>query len=161
MRGATLAIAMKHTLCSSCDARLNVGSHFCARCGEPTAEASVEERRQHDLEKWHAYHAVPSAPSTSHATTVRERAPKAPATPRASDAAKPASNDPFAYRACARCGRADWIIRTGKDEVGAWRYWCVRCSRAFTTDVRLRHAIKPFAVSAAILLALTLFTIVH
>jgi len=160
---------MKHTLCSSCDARLNVGSHFCARCGEPTAEATVDERRQYDLEKWHAYHAAPpSTPPTSRATTVRERAPRVRLSVqlprrsrRASHAPAPASNDPFAHRACTRCERADWIIRTGKDEVGAWKYWCVRCSRAFTTEVRLRHAIKPFAVSAAILLTLTLLTIVH
>jgi hypothetical protein len=189
---------MKRMMCGSCDARLDGRSHFCSRCGEPTPEATVDERRQHDLDKWRAYHdADHAASTTARTTTVKERTPK-PLTATRTDSHPPRARrriprvrvsmriprihtparmqrspgaastmptqppqDPFAHRSCTRCERADWLVRTGKDEVGAWKYWCVRCSRSFTTEVHLRHSIKPFAVTVAILLALTLLTTIH
>jgi hypothetical protein len=62
------------------------------------------------------------------------------------------SDDPFAYRACVSCDRVDWLMRTRRDEEGRWKYWCVRCSRGFASDVWISRALKPFVAAAAILL---------
>jgi hypothetical protein len=53
-------------------------------------------------------------------------------------------DDAFAYRACATCHATDWIVRTRRNDDETWNYWCVRCSRAFKTEVKLRNAVKPF-----------------
>lgn len=68
------------------------------------------------------------------------------------------ADNPFAYSACASCHKTDWIIRTGKAEDGAFRYWCLRCSRGFKSDVRLAHARLPFVVGGSILLILVVLT---
>lgn len=68
-----------------------------------------------------------------------------------------APSDPdseFHYTACTSCERTDWIIRTGRNEDGSWRYWCVRCSRSFKTDALLRHGAKPFVAGGSILAVL-------
>ena len=54
------------------------------------------------------------------------------------------ADNPFAYRACATCRERDWIVRTTRNDDKTFNYWCVRCSRSFKSDLRLRHAIKPF-----------------
>jgi ssDNA-binding Zn-finger/Zn-ribbon topoisomerase 1 len=60
------------------------------------------------------------------------------------------ADDPFAYNACTVCERTDWILRTTRNEDGTWNYWCIRCSRAFKTVVRLRHGIKPFVAAGSV-----------
>jgi hypothetical protein len=102
-------------------------------------------------------HRVPRMPRVK--LRVPRPRPQAQTSPTATSADD--ASDRYTYRSCSRCERSDWLIRTGKDEVGAWKYWCVRCSRAFTSELRLKHAVKPFAVSAAILLALVLLTTIH
>ena len=62
----------------------------------------------------------------------------------------------FAYESCVSCGTTGWILRTGHNEDGTWRYWCVRCSRAFKTPVRLAHGRWPFVVSGFLLGGLAL-----
>ena len=57
----------------------------------------------------------------------------------------------FAYRACATCEDTDWVLRTTRNDDETWNYWCVRCSRSFKTEVKIRQAIKPF-LSAGIVL---------
>ena len=59
-------------------------------------------------------------------------------------------DDPFAYRACATCGERDWILRGSRNAEGTINYWCVRCSRAFKTSVRLPHGPKPFLAAAVV-----------
>jgi len=54
------------------------------------------------------------------------------------------ADHPFVYLACATCHAKDWIVRTTRNEDGTWNYWCVRCSRAFKTETKLRNALKPF-----------------
>ena len=56
----------------------------------------------------------------------------------------PDADNPFAYRACAACDERDWIVRTTRNDDKTFNYWCVRCSRSFKSELRLRHAIKPF-----------------
>jgi hypothetical protein len=69
----------------------------------------------------------------------------------------------FAYRACVTCEATDWIVRTTRNDDTTWNYWCVRCSRAFKTEVKLRNAVKPF-LSAGIVfggLAATSILMLH
>ncbi len=78
---------------------------------------------------------------------------------RARDAAPPEEividvDDPFAYQACATCGERDWILRSSRNDEGTFNYWCVRCSRAFKTSVRLPHGPKPFIAAAVVLVIL-------
>jgi hypothetical protein len=61
---------------------------------------------------------------------------------------EPDADHEFAYRACATCHKADWILRGSRNSDETWNYWCVRCSRSFKTELRLRHAIKPFIAAA-------------
>jgi hypothetical protein len=63
--------------------------------------------------------------------------------------------------ACVRCDRTDWLVRTGQNEDGSFRYWCLRCSRAFKSDLRITHARKPFVVSGSILALLILLANFH
>jgi hypothetical protein len=70
-------------------------------------------------------------------------------------------HDAFAYRACVRCHKVDWLLRTGTSEDGRFRYWCMRCSRSFKSEVRLPHARKPFVVSGSILVALIILANFH
>ena len=66
----------------------------------------------------------------------------------------------FVYTACTSCERADWIIRTKRNEDETYNYWCVRCSRSFKTDARLRHGLKPFLSSGLVIGALATLSIV-
>jgi hypothetical protein len=54
------------------------------------------------------------------------------------------ADNAFAYRACATCQATDWIVRTNRNDDETWNYWCIRCSRTFKTENKLRHAVKPF-----------------
>lgn len=60
----------------------------------------------------------------------------------------------FVYTSCTSCERGDWIVRTTRNEDETYNYWCVRCSRAFKSDARLRHGIKPFLASGSVIGAL-------
>jgi hypothetical protein len=66
----------------------------------------------------------------------------------------------FVYTSCTSCERADWIIRTKRNEDETYNYWCVRCSRSFKTDARLRHGLKPFLSSGLVIGALATLSIV-
>jgi hypothetical protein len=66
----------------------------------------------------------------------------------------------FVYTSCTSCERADWIIRTNHNEDDTYNYWCVRCSRGFKTDARLRHGLKPFLSSGLVIGALATLSIV-
>jgi hypothetical protein len=61
----------------------------------------------------------------------------------------------FAYDRCATCGESDWIVRYSRNEDETWNYWCVRCSRSFKTEVKLRHALKPFLFGGGVVGGLT------
>lgn len=61
----------------------------------------------------------------------------------------------FVYRACATCERADWILRGRRNDDETWIYWCVRCSRSFKTEMKLRHAFKPFLSAGIVIGGLT------
>jgi hypothetical protein len=67
-------------------------------------------------------------------------------------------NDPFIYFACTHCERTDWLLRTGRNEDGTWRYWCVRCSKSFKSDAWIDHGRKPFVVSGVIFATLITLT---
>ena len=66
----------------------------------------------------------------------------------------------FVYTACTSCERADWIIRTQRNEDATYNYWCVRCSRSFKSDARLRHGLKPFLSSGLVIGALAVLSVV-
>ncbi|MEX2554416.1 MAG: hypothetical protein WEB06_02160 [Actinomycetota bacterium] len=66
----------------------------------------------------------------------------------------------FVYTSCTSCERADWIIRTTRNEDDTYNYWCVRCSRSFKTDARLRSGLKPFLSSGLVIGALATLSIV-
>ena len=66
-------------------------------------------------------------------------------------------DDPFAYRACVTCGATDWILRGRQNDDGTYPYWCVRCSRAFKTTVRLAQAPKPFIAAGTVVGVLATF----
>ena len=66
----------------------------------------------------------------------------------------------FVYTSCTSCERADWIVRTKHNEDDTYNYWCVRCSRSFKTDARLRHGLKPFLSSGLVIGALATLSIV-
>jgi hypothetical protein len=61
------------------------------------------------------------------------------------------ADNPFAYRACATCGERDWVVRTTRNDDKTFNYWCVRCSRSFKSELRIRHAIKPFLSGGVVL----------
>lgn len=65
----------------------------------------------------------------------------------------------FVYTSCTSCERADWIIRTTRNEDDTYNYWCVRCSRSFKTDARLRHGLKPFLSSGLVIGSLAALSI--
>src|SRR5262245_37545609 len=67
------------------------------------------------------------------------------------------SDDPFAYSACVTCGAVDWILRGSQNDDGTFNYWCVRCSRAFKTSVRLAHGPKPFIAAGTVVAVLVFF----
>ena len=56
----------------------------------------------------------------------------------------------FAYDRCATCSEKDWIVRYSRNDDETWNYWCVRCSRSFKTEVKLRHALKPLMSSGVV-----------
>lgn len=66
-------------------------------------------------------------------------------------------DDPFAYDACVQCGATDWILRGSRNDDGTFNYWCVRCSRAFKTSVRIAHGRKPFIAAAVVVAVLITF----
>jgi len=66
----------------------------------------------------------------------------------------------FVYTSCTSCERADWIIRTTRNEDDTYNYWCVRCSRGFKTDARLSHGLKPFLSSGLVIGALATLSVV-
>jgi hypothetical protein len=70
------------------------------------------------------------------------------------------ADNAFVYTSCTSCERADWIIRTKHNEDDTYNYWCVRCSRGFKTDARLRHGLKPFLSSGLVIGALATLSIV-
>lgn len=70
------------------------------------------------------------------------------------------ADNAFVYTSCTSCERADWIVRTTRNEDGTHNYWCVRCSRSFKTDARLRHGWKPFVASGSVIGALATLSIV-
>ncbi|MGH2726968.1 MAG: hypothetical protein ACRDKS_08320, partial [Actinomycetota bacterium] len=70
------------------------------------------------------------------------------------------SDDPFSYIACTVCERDDWILRTGRNEDRTYNYWCVRCSRSFKTDARLRHGMKPFIAAGSVIGTLGVLSVV-
>ncbi len=61
----------------------------------------------------------------------------------------------FAYRACSTCHDTDWIVRTNRNDDGTWNYWCVRCSRLFKTEIKLRYGVKPFLSAGVVIGGLT------
>jgi len=63
---------------------------------------------------------------------------------------------PATYRRCLECGGDDWVLRAGGADDETYRYWCLRCGSAFHTDLRLRHAFKPWVISAAVIVAVVL-----
>jgi hypothetical protein len=65
---------------------------------------------------------------------------------------------PVAYRRCLECGASDWVLRAGGHEDDMYRYWCVRCGLAFYTDLRIRHAAKPWLLAAIVVAAIALAT---
>jgi hypothetical protein len=65
------------------------------------------------------------------------------------------ADNAFAYRACATCQATDWIVRTKRNDDETWNYWCVRCSRSFKTENKLRHGVKPFLYSGIVVGGLT------
>ncbi|MFY9587024.1 MAG: hypothetical protein WAT66_06165 [Actinomycetota bacterium] len=67
------------------------------------------------------------------------------------------TDDPFAYSACVTCGATDWILRGPQNDDGTYPYWCVRCSRAFKTTVRLAHGRKPFIAAGTVVAVLIFF----
>ena len=66
-------------------------------------------------------------------------------------------DDPFAYDACVACGATDWILRGRRSGDGTFPYWCLRCSRAFKTTVRIAHGRKPFVAVGAVVAVLVAF----
>ncbi|MGH2793203.1 MAG: hypothetical protein ACRDKG_02760 [Actinomycetota bacterium] len=66
----------------------------------------------------------------------------------------------FVYTACTSCERADWVVRTRRNEDDTYNYWCVRCSRSFKTDAKIRQAIKPFLTAGSIIGALATLSLV-
>jgi hypothetical protein len=66
----------------------------------------------------------------------------------------------FVYTSCTCCERADWIVRTGRNEDKSYNYWCVRCSRSFKTDARLRHGLKPFVAAGSVVGTIAAFSLV-
>ena len=70
------------------------------------------------------------------------------------------SDHAFMYTACTSCERTDWIVRYGRNEDDTYNYWCVRCSRSFKTDARLRHALKPFLASGTVIGAISALSII-
>ena len=66
----------------------------------------------------------------------------------------------FVYTACTSCERADWVVRTTRNEDATYNYWCVRCSRSFKTDARIRQAFKPFFAAGSVIGALATLSIV-
>jgi uncharacterized Zn finger protein (UPF0148 family) len=82
----------------------------------------------------------------------RPRFTRAKITPAEPDRVIDLDNDqPFAYRACPTCEAKDWIVRLNRNDDETWNYWCVRCSRSFKTDNKLRYAIKPFVSAGAVI----------
>lgn len=65
----------------------------------------------------------------------------------------------FVYTACTSCERSDWILRTSRNEDGTYNYWCVRCSRSFKSEAKLRHGIKPFIAAGSVIGALASFSV--
>lgn len=57
----------------------------------------------------------------------------------------------FAYQRCATCNEDDWIVRYGRNEDETYKYWCIRCSRSFKTELKLRQAIKPLFSSGVVI----------
>jgi hypothetical protein len=123
---------------------------------------------------------TPAAPRAGVATTVREkpfvtpppqpkRRRKMPAlrVPKLRMPRRPArvehreihldADDPFAYTACVSCGATDWILRGSQNDDGTFKYWCLRCSRAFKTTVRIAHGRKPFIAAATVVAVLVFF----
>ena len=168
---------MAKDLCTSCERKLPGPVAFCPSCDQPTRHANDAQRLEWDLRRWrsHVDRAVGGTPATSVAlaeapapdpitAAVTAVAPEidpirlvetVPSEPTAvTPAAEPAPDvDPaneFAYRACVTCGKTDWIVRTTRNEDGTWNHWCVRCSRAFKTEVRIPHALKPFLSAGAV-----------
>ncbi|MGH2785402.1 MAG: hypothetical protein ACRDJ1_09070 [Actinomycetota bacterium] len=70
------------------------------------------------------------------------------------------SDNAFVYTACTSCERADWVVRTRRNEDDTYNYWCVRCSRSFKTDARIRQAFKPFMTAGSIIGALATLSVV-
>lgn len=106
-----------------------------ARAAEAPAAAERRPRRRSSIPKPH----VPRP-------RLRLRRARAESVETISDA-----DNPFAYRACVTCEKRDWIVRTTRNDDKTYNYWCVRCSRSFKSELRLRHAIKPFLSSGVVL----------
>lgn len=168
-------------LCASCETRIDGAPPMCAGCGRPTPFASYEELTAWEVAQWRSHtsngssHEAPPAPPPPPRASARQ-------TPH--DAAEPMIEGPVAvavlergpadhperaplgtepaaagiHRRCLHCGGSDWVLRAGRNEDDTWRYWCVRCSLAFRTNVRLRHAAKPWLISATVLTALAIGT---
>ena len=167
----------KH-LCTSCGRKLPGPVAFCPACEQPTVHASDAERLEWDLRRWRAHVDRAAAPSSNPSSSVNPtsvalaEAPALQSTVPAPASVMAPEPDPirvetlsvvvepepelehhneFAYRSCVTCERTDWIVRTSRNEDGTWNYWCVRCSRAFKTDVRIAQALKPFLSAGAVL----------
>lgn len=102
----------------------------------------------------------PAAKSASKpARATREKLPKIRLKPSLSKRAERPEPEPqftglpeeLVWHACPSCDRGDWLVRTGREEDGSWRYWCFRCSRNFKSDVRIVHGRKPFVTAGSIL----------
>ncbi|MCA1832735.1 MAG: hypothetical protein ABR548_08780 [Actinomycetota bacterium] len=65
---------------------------------------------------------------------------------------------PFIHFACMRCEGTKWLLRTGRNEDGSWKYWCVRCSNSFKSDAWLEHGRYPFIVAGTIFAAILVLT---
>lgn len=162
---------MAKEICPNCATKMSEPVSFCPTCDRPTRHAGEAELLAWDLKQWRSHvdrsvaaGKIPTAPpqgmgSGRSMTGVAER-PEAtivlPAarTPRSKPEPERREkqdividldhDNAFAYRACVTCQATDWIVRTTRNDEGTWNYWCVRCSRAFKTEVKLRNAVKPF-----------------
>jgi len=131
------------------------------RIPDPSPAVPVEAASRWRVEEPSPRPAATQAPRTEESRPEkkrrsRRRIARAPSTPRR-ESVEPdrvivldSADDPFAYNACTVCERTDWIVRTKINEDGTWNYWCIRCSRAFKTVVRLRHGIKPFVAAGSV-----------
>jgi hypothetical protein len=126
----------------------------------PQIEAPARARRKPRAEKTpgHAGHSKEARKAERRVRRVARRAPPRESTAHDRVIVLDADHE-FVYTSCTSCERGDWIVRTTRNEDETYNYWCVRCSRGFKSDARLRHGIKPFLASGSVIGALAALSI--